>query len=439
MYTIEKFNTWISTSITVKMLSVGVLILLLLIPKSMVTSLIREREHRMEQAMKEITGMWPGSQKIVGPVVTVPYNFHYEEEEELKTVVKYAHFLPEQLNVQSVITPEERYRGIYKVIVYKSGLSLKGTFLKPDFSPWDIMEEDVIWEKAKISLGIKDLRGLQQNVDMKWNGQQLHFEQGLANKSFIGSGIKASLKNLHENEKYSFEAHIALKGSQGFFLTPVGKETNVQISGAWPDPKFTGSFLPDPREINEEGFSAQWKVLHFNRSFPQQWLGDPDFSDKSFFGVELFQSAGHYQKTERTAKYAILIIALTFLVFFLAEVITKIRIHPFQYILVGLTLCLFYTLLLSISEHLGFDIAYALAALAIVVLVSWYSKTFFRHKRAGMQMSVTLSFFYAFMYVIVRLEDYSLLVGSVGLLLILALLMYLTRKINWYKGIPEAS
>ncbi len=439
MDTIEKFNNWISTSITVKMFSVGTLILLLLIPKSMVTSLIWDREHRMQQATAEITESWPGSQVIAGPVITVPYHYYYTSKEKVMQGTEYAHFLPEDLRVESDIEPEERYRGIYKVLVYKSGSRLKGKFRKPDFSAWDVKDEDILWDKARLSIGINDLGGLERTVEMKWAGEKLEFEQGVENQSFLKTGINAALKNLNEQEEYYFEAEILLKGSQQFYFVPVGKETAVNMRSAWPDPKFSGSFLPDPREVSKDGFAAQWQILHFNRNFPQQWTGDVAYSNNSAFGVELFQSAGHYQKIERTAKYAVLLIALTFLVFFLAEVITKIRIHPFQYIIVGLALCLFYTLLLSISEHAGFDAAYVIAALAIVALISWYSKTFFRHKGAGIQMSLTLSFFYVFMYVIVRMEDYSLLVGSVGLLLILALLMYLTRKINWYKGIPEAA
>ncbi len=405
----------------------------------MISNLIEERQMRMHEAFKDITSIWPGQQLIAGPIISIPFKEYYKVEDEIKYNVRYAYFLPETLSSKVKIHPEERYRGIFKIIVYRSDIQLNGHFTKPDFSKWDVKDEDVIWDKAKLNLGINDLGGLEKGVEINWSGNNLSFEQGLVNKDFLKNGINASLSiDSFLNDKAKFSMNFNLKGSRMMEFEPLGKETEVIMEGNWADPSFKGSFLPDFREVSDSNFVAQWNVLNFNRNYPQQWLDSNSEITSSALGVDLFQSAGHYQKSERTAKYAILLISLTFLVFFLVEVVSKIKIHPFQYIMVGLALMIFYTLLLSVSEHIGFEIAYLISAILIIILVSWYSHVVFKTKGAAFQMGFTLSIFYGFMYVIVSMEDFSLLVGSIGLLIALFVLMYLTRNVDWYKRINTA-
>lgn len=242
-----------------------------------------------------------------------------------------------------------------------------------------------------------------------------------------------------KKEVLNFQIEMSLKGSEGLYFIPVGKETFVNLTSYWPDPSFSGAFIPKNRSITPAGFNANWKVLHFNRNYPQQWTDQSYDMAKSRFGVDLFVAADHYQKSMRSSKYAILVITLTFLVFFLIEVINKIRIHPFQYILIGLALCVFYTLLLSIAEQLGFNTAYGIAAASVIILIALYVKAIISNKRIAMALAALLGVLYGFIFVIIQMESYSLLVGSIGLFLIIGLTMYFTRKINWYTASETSS
>ncbi len=215
-------------------------------------------------------------------------------------------------------------------------------------------------------------------------------------------------------------------------FAPVGEITEVEIQSKWNDPGFEGNYLPAERKIDNNGFHAQWKVLHFNRNFPQQWKNEEFRVTDSDFGVKLITVADHYQKSSRAAKYGILVILFTFLSFFLNEIITRQRVHPFQYILVGFAVLIFYLLLLSISEQLGFNLAYMISALAVILLIFAYSRTFLKKWSDSAIQTLILTFSFGFIYVLMQLESYALLTGSIGLFFVLALTMFFTRKINWY-------
>ena len=458
---LERINESISKSVTFKLLSIGILILILLIPQSMITSLIGEREQRMQSTIQEVTEKWSRSQTITGPSLVIPYKrfIMLEDDKGVKTVIRYATFLPDELNVSSTIEPEERYRGIFKVIVYKSDLEIEGGFPKPDFSQWDVRDEDILWNKAVLNLGISDLRGIEQQVELSIGKTKLPFSPGVDTNSITKSGIHLALgEKVHNLYNSSSEIKIKLKGSERLFFIPLGKTTKVAMKSAWKDPSFSGSFLPKERNIRADGFDASWQILHFNRNYPQKWTdkqyylteqvnynlyGDlPNYAvnkndnnlDYSKFGVNLLVTADHYQKSLRTSKYSILIIALTFLMFFLIEITAKLRIHAFQYILIGLALIIFYTLLLSISEHIGYNLAYGLSAIAIVGLISMYAFSVLKNRKFGLLLAGSLSMIYGFIFIIIQIESYALLVGSIGLFAILALTMFFTRKINWYNA-----
>lgn len=430
---LDKLNERISQSVTFKLISIGVLILLLLIPKSMINSLIIEREQRMLETVHEVTDKWSRRQSVSGPILIVPYKKYQwtEDAKNIKEITGYATFLPEKLIIEANIEPEERYRGIFKVIVYKAQLSLSGNFSKPDFSAWDIDEKDILWSKATLNIGISDLRGIEKQIVLKQNNLQAPFHPGVMAPSPFKSGIHipGSVQQFVNND---FTIDIPLKGSEELFFVPVGKNTEVKMNSSWKNPSFTGSFLPGERTVDKNGFKASWKILHFNRNYPQSWTNANYDIDESKFGVNLLVAADHYQKSLRTSKYAILIISLSFLMFFLIEITQKLRIHAFQYILIGLALMIFYTLLLSVSEHLGFNPAYWISCISVTVLISLYSSTIFENKKLSYLLAGSLSLIYAFIFIIIQIETYALLVGSIGLFFILALTMYLTRKINWY-------
>ncbi|MCG8307442.1 MAG: cell envelope integrity protein CreD [Cytophagales bacterium] len=460
---LDRINERISQSVTFKLISIGILILLLLIPKSMINSLIIERERRMQETIHEVTDKWSRSQTVSGPSLIIPYKKRIEpdDEKKAKMVIRYATFLPEELNVKSVVDPEERYRGIFRVIVYRARLSLTGKFPKPDFSKWDIPDSDILWSRAMLNLGISDLRGIEKQVSLNLGSQSHPFLPGVSQGALTESGIHMPLepviRHFHEND---FSIDISLKGSERLYFVPLGKDTEVKMTSSWKDPSFTGSFLPKERGVGPKGFEASWQVLHFNRNYPQSWInqnyfiGEENYQDDLYglantypgnvstgkndigaskFGVILLVAADHYQKSLRSSKYSILIITLSFLMFFLIEVTQKLRIHAFQYILIGLALMIFYTLLLSISEHLGFNVAYWVSSISVIGLIALYSSAVLSNKRLAFLLTGSLIIIYGFLFLIIQIETYALLAGSIGLFIILALTMYYTRKITWYR------
>lgn len=431
---IEKLNDSLSRSVTVKLISVTFLVLLLLIPQSMITSLIGERESNMQDVMTDISGKWSGSQEVAGPVLVIPYMHSVVSEiGKVTRFKKYAYFLPDSLDIESIVTPEKRYRGIYSIVVYKSDITLSGNYPEPDFASLGINEQDVLWTETAIQIGISDLRGIVEDVKVDWNSGKFGFSPGNTIKQLIPSGISANLAGLAGMESGSrFIIKLALKGSENLWFLPFGKVTVARISSTWNAPSFTGAFLPDQREVNNEGFNAAWKVLHFNRNYPQSWIDQVQSWEGSAFGVNFLIPADHYLKSLRSSKYSILVIALTFLVFFLIEIINNQKIHPVQYVLVGLALTLFYVMLLSISEHIGFNPAYIIASALVISMIFLYSRTIVDNNRIALLMLLFLIINYGFIYIIIQLESYSLLVGSIGLFIALAVTMYVSRKVKWY-------
>ena len=429
----ERLNNSIRNSVTVKLVSMGLLILLLLIPAFMIQSLIQERELMRQQAIDEVSGKWGRAQTVAGPILMVPYDdYRTSDDNRLIRTTRYAYFLPETLEIEGGVQPETRYRGIYEVVVYNAALAFSGRFPQPDFSAFDIEPERVRWDEAAVVVGITDLRGINEAVELAWADVRRDFDPGTETRDVVEEGISVRVPLASQGaEGYTFAFDLDLNGSEAVNFVPLGKETSVRLESAWSHPSFDGAFLPDERAV-DSGFTARWRVLHLNRNYPQQWRGSGTDVYPSAFGVELLLPVDQYRKSMRAAKYAVLIIALTFLVFFFAEIRNRRRVHPFQYILVGLALCLFYALLLSLSEQIGFNAAYALAALATLGLVSLYTRSIFETPRLTLVAGLVLLVLYGFVFVLLQLQDYALLVGSIGLFVALALTMYLSRNIDWY-------
>lgn len=428
----SKYNT-VKNSIALKLLAMAVLSVLLLIPTVFIMVLIEDRANTQEQAIAEVSSKWADMQTITGLILSIPYKTYLKNTEgETTEEIKYAHFLPDELNIAGVITPQTLSRDIYEVVVYNAKLKINGKFFAPNFNNYSIASENIIWPDAFISLGIPDMKGLEENIALNWNGSDYKFNPGIKTNDVLDSGV--SIKVPVGNYENNFSLELNLNGSQKLNFIPLGRETNLQLTSNWANPSFQGAFLPDEREVSESGFSANWKVLHLNRNYPQQWLGSASPSVKnSAFGVELLIPVDQYQKTTRSIKYAIMLIALTFLIFFFVEVLNKKRIHPIQYILVGLALCIFYLLLLSISEHLNFNQAYIISSIATILLITAYAKSVFKNNKLTLLQSLILVILYGFMYIIIQLEDYALIIGSIGLFVVLAIVMYISRKIDWYE------
>lgn len=421
--------------ITLKVVIIGVIAIALLIPKFMIIGLIGERERTADNSKKEVMQKWSLAQTVRGPVLSVPYverNFDNNEKREIE-VVKTFYVLPKSLVIKGEILPQKLYRSIYETVVYESGLNFSGSFEKVDFDALKIPEKDVLWGKAKIEVAISDLRGIKEIGAIDWNGKSKTFLPGMENALIGTTGISLMLSGVAAVDfPANFAFTLQLKGSESLQFAPVGEITEVALHSSWNDPGFEGSFLPTERKIDNNGFTANWKVLNFNRNFPQQWKNEEYRVTNADFGVKLVTLADHYQKNSRSAKYGILIILFTFLSFFLNEIIAKQRVHPFQYILVGFAVLVFYLLLLSISEQLGFNLAYLISAVAVITMIFAYSLTFLKSWTNSFIQTLILTFSFGFIFVLMQLESYALLVGSIGLFFILGVTMFFTRKINWY-------
>ncbi|MBO6571453.1 cell envelope integrity protein CreD [bacterium] len=430
-------------TVMIKAVFIAIITLLLLIPAAMISNLVYERQNTKNEAINEIGEKWGKEQTITGPFLTIPFTKHikrYSPKDSTDVWIErtdYLNMLPENLNISGSIAPEKRYRGIFEVIVYNSDISLDGDFSTLNIKDFDIEAKDLHLNNAFLSIGISDLRGIEEQIDLKWGENTKVFNPGTITTNIISSGINAPL-NISVNSNGDilsepFAFNVKLKGSEYLRFVPVGKITDVELKSDWSTPSFDGAFLPDHRTVSDSGFVANWNVLHLNRNYPQAWLNSEHRVQESAFGVDLLLPVDNYKKSERSIKYAILFIGLTFLVFFFIEIINKKRVHPIQYILVGLALCLFYTLLLSISEHSSFNFAYLASSVLTIGLISAYTKTVLKSTSLTGLMSGILTILYLFIYVIIQLEDYALLMGSIGLFIILSLVMYFSRKIDWYQ------
>jgi len=433
-----------------KMLVIGVLVLALLIPLAMIRSVLDERLERRDAAIAEITSTWGPTQIVAGPVLVVPYRYpvktwkdqavagRTERVEVTGTAIGRAFFLPAEFEAEGVLSPEVRYRGIYRAVVYRARLALSGAFRPPSFEEWKIPPEDVMWEDAFVFLSVEDLRGAQGVLAMQWDNRpvQLTPAERLSNLR----GVEARLRlDGPMSAPTRFRLELTLNGSGGLRIAPVGDTTLVRLSSTWPDPSFQGAFLPTEREIGPDGFRAQWQVSYYGRGYPPQWVEKEEGGARaaallpsSLLGVDLISLLDAYRYVERSIKYGALIIVLVFTAFFLFEALSRVRVHPFPYVLVGAALCLFYLALLSLSEFLPFGWAYLIGAAAATLLISWYAAAVLRGGRRGAYLALGLALVYAFLYVILRLQDYSLLLGTIGLFLVLALVMAATRRVDWY-------
>jgi len=431
---LQRINFWFKTSVTFKLFTICFLALILLIPASMITNIINEREHLSEQTRDEVSNNVASSQELTGPILSIPI-ISPPLANGQPGDVKYIHILPDNLNITGDVIPQKLQRGIYEVIVYETDLSISGNF-DIDAALSGQLTGQPDWEKAIINLGITDMRGIKNQLLITINGNELPVVAGTSQQHITSSGVSLPIKGLSEmiSKKIVFNYNLELQGSNNLSFIPIGNTTDINIKSTWNAPSFNGTFLPDERIITDSGFEAKWHILQLNRNYPQTLVGGmyADNLHESAFGVDLIESLNDYQKSMRSVKYAILIIALTFLVFFLVEMRNGKRIHPFQYILVGLALCLFYILLVAISEQLNFNAAYIISASAIIVMISLYSRSIFTSTKLSFLLFGILTVLYGFLFVTLQMSDYALLTGSIGLTVMLALTMYFTRNINWY-------
>jgi len=319
------------------------------------------------------------------------------------------------------------------VVVYSSDLSLVGSFHKPDFSKLNVAQKNVIWDEAEVTLGLSDLRGISKEVKMSFGNQDLTFKSGAITKVAGSTVISSKVDLTNFEDPIQFATKLDLKGSKSLYVEPVGGKTNVMLSSVWTDPSFQGKFLPleDSKQVSEKGFEAKWEVLHLNRNYPQQFVNGEYEPTNASFGVELFVPVDHYTMTSRAAKYALLFVGLTFLFFFFGQFKEGFKVHVIHYLLVGLALTMFFTLLIALTEHISFAWSYGISSGVILTMVVGYMQGVFKNGMFTKKLTAMMITMFAFIFVVIQLQDFALLVGAIGLLTILGSIMYSSRNTNW--------
>lgn len=462
--------SWIerlSNSILLKMFIILVLLLFLLIPLSWVSDLIAERQQRDETVKAEISSKWSGPQVVSGPVIVVPYSFEYHTNvsdgkgkvvQQVQTDEDHLFIVPKSLNIEAEVVPEYRKRGIYRTVVYNSTLRLTGDFAEMDLKKLGVDPERINWSEAKLFLGMSDTKGLKANPTAKIGGKEYAFETNPTDIHLFERTMVTPLDLSAKSTAQSFEIAYELRGSRSLNFFPLADQNEIQVQGAWADPSFNGAYLPESRAVRSDSFEAKWSIPSFDRSFPQQWAGykgtlyrinnnyyvsgeevplpemrgeQMQASEKDLVQVNFLEAVNNYQQTTRAAKYGLLVILLTFASLLFTEIIKKQRVHIVQYVLIGCAMVLFYSLLLAFGEHLVFNWSYLIAAVATIALVSSFIFWITGDKKICLLFNLILAVFYGFIFVLMQLQDFSLLVGTVGMFIILAVMMRLSTKINW--------
>lgn len=438
-------------SIYSKLFTIAFLLFVLQIPIACIQGVISERIQTKSEAEEFITQRSGKNQTFSAPTLSIPYIYRYQDEQRRERSYKaYAEILPEHLKIHSSVNVQKLYRGIFEFPVYTTELEVQGTIAATSFRPSDVAEQDILWDQAVLNMGVSDPRTIQDLAEFKFDGRILEPEPGVQSTSLATSGIHFQIPNSNSSmtgTAHTFSTKMTLGGSQSLSFLPVGRTTEITMTSPWANPSFMGSYLPISREVSEEGFKATWKILDLGRSFPRVLMNSTQSSQSlqfssSQFGVGFYAPVDAHRMSERALKYELFVIALTFLIFAMFEIFYKVRIHSIQYLLVGAALVLFYLLLLSLSEQIGFSIAYLLASATVLSLVSSYSKSILKRRAGSSTVGLSLALLYGFFFTLLQEQDYSLLIGTVGLTLILGFVMYLTRNIDWYAigvGDPEGS
>jgi len=445
----SNFGQRVSQSQLGRIVLLGILILLLQIPITSIEHLVQERGISQYEAVADVQQKWGQAQHIIGPMLVIPYRAKKQWQDnktggkKIKSVTKRAVFLPDELSSTSQLVNERRYRGIFEVPLYQAEIGLQGHFSQPSFDKWDIKNEDVLWDKARLVIMVSDARAIQKQAKIVWNQQSYFLEPGSDAVVSNAPGYHIDLPTLAvKSDQYAFKLQLKLNGSGSLYFAPLGKNSLIEINAPWPDPSFQGNWLPTSREVNQEGFSSQWQIPYLGRNFPQQIQ---NFSthlkniQQALVGVDLISPVDNYRMFERSLKYQMLFFVLTFVAIWLIELLSKLRVHIMQYLFIGAGLCIFYLLALSLSEHLGFYIAYFIATAAIVALVSFYSYVVLGTGRRALTIGASLAALYAYLFSLLQEQNYALLIGSIGVFTMLAVVMYLTRHIDWFKLTPLSS
>lgn len=445
--TLGKINHWARNSISLKLIVIGIFILILLIPSEMVQSLITDRENTRNQTISEIWRTWGDKQVLAGPIISVPVvSSVTSQDNQTQTVTHFLHFLPDDLSVNGNLTPVIRYRSIYEVVLYSGELSVQGNFKPLVPKGINVQPSDIQWNKAFVTIGISDMKGVKENIDLSWNDSICRMQSGVPVHDIIKGGVSTPIAIKPEIFN-RFNYKLKLNGSRSLTFLPFASVMNVNVSSSWSNPSFEGAFIPDEKSVTKSGFKAKWKILALNRNYGQFGLDDfigigemykdlfdddrisPD-NPAAAFGVNMIMPVDQYQRTTRSAKYGVLFVILTFSTFFFFELLRKKYVHPLQYLIIGFAVMLFYLLLLSLAEYLLFDLAYVIAAIVITLMIMIYAGTIFENRKYGIVVGLIQFILYAYFYTLLQLQLYSLLFGAIGMVLMLSIIMILTRNLH---------
>jgi len=428
-----EYKTSRSNKILIKGAITAGLIGIMMIPTVFISDLVHERQARNESVVKEVDSRWAMAQTLTGPYIYLPYKkIVMDASNKPALVTSHLLMLPDNKQVDGKIDHELRERSIYKVLLYRAAISDQGNFILQ--LPKDITSDQVQWADTKICFGISDFKGIEERLVIRFNGTDNELSPGLPSDDADEKGLSAPIVITASDmgKPLNYQIHLKIKGSEMLHFVPLSGNSHYTLESTWPSPSFDGNNLPSERTVSEKGFTAAWNFNKANLPFGTV-LNDFKFDQSALaFGVTIVQPADQYAKTNRSIKYAILIIGLTFSLFFIIELMQHKPIHPVQYVLIGLGLVIFYSLLLAISEFLDFDYAYLIASVATILLIGLYAKSHFKSWKSAGIFSGVLILLYGFIFVLIRLEDTALLVGSIGLFVILALTMYASKKVNWY-------
>ncbi len=444
-----------------KLLLIGFMVLVLMLPAAWIMSLVRERNQRKDSVVAEIAGKRGGAQLVSGPFISVPYEVLEKSKDQYGkeisvSATRYLHLAPDSLRIDGKVQGEAHKRGIYEVSGYKSGLRLQAVFLAAG-SPDPLYQNlPLRWNEALVSFDLSDQRGM-RSLQADMNGQALLFNRSEGVLTVSGVPPAAKPQGIPERPKFApeevqdtafqlaarapesiqgkdlaLDIQMHLTGTQRLSFTASALQEDVYLTGNWLAPSFIGDTLPEIRVVTDDGFDAAWRTNKLSSGVKKAWTSTEPLPQLSQLGVDFLITADSYQQTTRALKYSVMFLLLTFMTFWLAEIKTRQRIHPIQYLMVGCALLVFYLLLLSISEHLAFAWAYLIAAVAAILQISLFCLSILKSRKFAVQVGILLSFLYAFLYLLLQLQDSALLVGSVSLFVLLSAAMYIIRNINWY-------
>ena len=420
-----------------RVLLLGALVFLLQIPACMIGELTRARAQARDDAIAEVGTHWGGQQELIGPFLVVPYSVPGRDDKGRNVVSEqgHLHFMPEQLHVAAATEVETRQRGLFRVPVYRADLKLTGHFRAPATLAATLDRAAVPrWDQAQLVLRLADVHAVDRVGPLRWDRQERDIEPGTG--AFGGNGLHASLAGLATDRATPFELTLGFRGHRSLFFAPAGLETTATLTSPWPDPAFLGHWLPTERDVGAAGFIAHWRIPYVARGLPPSWkccqVTEAELR-ATLFGAQFLTPVDAYRMAERSLKYWPLFIGLVFMLVWLLEVVGGAQVHAIQYLMMGVALCLFYLLELSLAEHLGFGLAYLLASAAVTLQVGLYSRVALAGRRA-LLMFVATATLYGLLYLLLSEDDYALLIGSVSLFAVLSAVMFLTRRVRWSGG-----